>query len=80
MPGQPGSAGGNEPQEPVAGVGEFGRRPSEPVAMGEFEPSPERAAAIASANLRTVLRSMPVLRLISCCETPFSSSVITVPF
>jgi hypothetical protein len=48
--------------------------------MGEFDPSPKRAAAMASASLRTVLRSMPVLRLISCCETSFSSNVITAPF
>ena len=32
--------------------------------MVEFDPSPERATAMARANLRTVLRSMPVLRLI----------------
>ena len=48
--------------------------------MGKFDASSARAAAIACANLRTVLRSMPVLRLISCCETSFSSNVITAPF
>ena len=48
--------------------------------MGEFDPSPERAVAMASASLRTVLRSMPVLRLISWWETAFWSNVTTAPF
>src|SRR5258706_12563045 len=36
------------------------------------------AATGAGASLRIVLRSIPVLRLISCCETLFCSSVTTV--
>ena len=43
--------------------------------MGEFAAG---TAAAASASRRIVLRSIPVLRLISCCETAFCSSVTTV--
>src|SRR6266404_3284176 len=43
--------------------------------MGEFAAG---TAAATGASPRIVLRSIPVLRLISCCETWFCSSVITV--
>src|ERR1035437_10446241 len=44
--------------------------------MGEFDVG-NAAANIACANFLIVLRSIPVLRLISCCETLFCSSVTT---
>ena len=67
-----------QPADPVAGVEEFEGARTEPVAMGEFEVSPPGNFPAIAAYLRIVLRSMPVLRWISCCETPLSISVMTV--
>ena len=45
--------------------------------MGEFDAG-NAAANIACVNFLIVLRSIPDLRLISCCETLLCSSVTTV--
>ena len=45
--------------------------------MGEFDAG-NAVANIACVSFLIVLRSIPVLRLISCCETLFCSSVTTV--
>jgi len=45
--------------------------------MGEFDAG-DAVANIARVSFLIVLRSIPVLRPISCCETLFCSNVITV--